>query len=272
LLAQNSDRLMAVGSALSQASQRAPERSRMLPNGHGVTVRPLAYWPEAQMVLQPAIVDGVELHKYAFDLQVDEAVRKRCMYMAGAGLAALHNITGLDGPRRVLLDDLHDLREYYPVLAKVDPALATRFAGLIVEIGRLAQRRNQKAPEVAPVASHGALRTDQIMLQQGRPVFIDLDGFCWANPARDVGNLLAYLHWKALRQPQYAAFIEQAGQVFCAAYQEMRARPDPYWLALYQATSMLKIVGRRFQSLTYREWPLASQLLEAVCDLMPASS
>jgi hypothetical protein len=260
LIAQDGERLMVVGTTLYRASQRAPEMPRV--------ARPLAYWPEAQMVVQPAIADASELHKCVFDFQVDEAIRKRWMHKTGVCLAALHNFSGLDGPRRTLMDDLGDLQEYGLSLAMVDPALARRFAMLVDQLVRLAQ----DLAEATPVASHGAFRTDQVMLQQGNPVFIDLDSFCWANPARDVGNLLAYLHWKALRQPQYAAFIEQAAQAFSTGYQEVRPSPDPHWLAFYQAASMLKIAGRRFRSLNYQEWPMVSQLLDAVCTRMRHST
>ena len=115
---------------------------------------------------------------------------------------------------------------------------------------------------VKNAVSHGALRTDQFLIEDGHLVLIDLDSVCWANPARDLGNLLAYLAWKALRQPPYAAFIQLAQQAFLEGYARLRTLPATEWLAYYQAASMLKIVGRRYAGLTYKEWPLTEELLE----------
>ena len=43
----------------------------------------------------------------------------------------------------------------------------------------------------------------------------------------------------------------------------MQGDIDARWLSVYQAASLLKIAGRRFRSLTYREWPLVIHLIQA---------
>jgi len=98
---------------------------------------------------------------------------------------------------------------------------------------------------------------------QDRLAMIDLDSYCLANPARDLGNFLAYLCWKAIRQPEHAEFIERAGQAFLSGYLNVQKDIDERWLSVYQAASLLKIAGRRFRSLTYREWPLVIHLIHA---------
>ena len=112
------------------------------------------------------------------------------------------------------------------------------------------------------VASHGTMRTDQFLLQGDRLAMIDLDSYCWANPARDLGNFLAYLCWKAIRQREHAHFIERAGQAFLEGYFSVQGDIDERWLSVYQAASLLKIAGRRFRSLTYLEWPLTIHLIQ----------
>jgi hypothetical protein len=44
--------------------------------------------------------------------------------------------------------------------------------------------------QVEPMAvlSHGAFRPEHFLIEDGCLVLIDMDGFCWANPARDAGN------------------------------------------------------------------------------------
>jgi Ser/Thr protein kinase RdoA (MazF antagonist) len=148
------------------------------------------------------------------------------------------------------------------------PALATCFARALDDIATSAQGRI----EAAPVASHGALRTDQFMIERDRLVLIDLDSFCWANPARDIANFLAYLRWKSMRQPQHAAFIARGANAFLAGYANARAMPEEEWLARYQAVALLKIAGRRFRNLTIQEWPLAVRLLDVALALFNSDS
>ncbi|KPV49588.1 hypothetical protein SE17_31750, partial [Kouleothrix aurantiaca] len=46
-------------------------------------------------------------------------------------------------------------------------------------------------------------------------------------------------------------------------YQAAGLAIDTRWLRLYEADSLLKIMGRRFRSLTAKEWHLVPRLLEA---------
>ncbi len=220
---------------------------------------PVVYWPDLQLLIQPAVNGGIELKTYAFDTSVDAAVRENWIRRAGAYLAALHS-SGVPSPnRRSFQDELHDLHEYSVMVAKVNPKLEGRLEESISKM--MARASGLAEPEMVP--SHGALRTDQFIVQGDHLVMIDLDGFCWANPARDLGNFLAYLCWKAIRQPEHAAFVERAGQAFLDGYLEAGGHVDDRWLALYQAASLLKIAGRRFRSLTFKEWPLVQHLLDA---------
>lgn len=254
LVAKGADQLLATIAALHQASQLAPDMPRIL--------RPLAYWPDVQMLIQSAVSGGAELNALAFDPTLEVGVRERWLRDAGVRLAALHSSAGAEGPARSLDDDLAELREYCAPMAIVDAPLAARYADLIEQIAAAAQGRNV----ADKVASHGAFRTDQFMIEDDQLVMIDLDGFCWADPARDPGNFLAYLRWKAIRNPQQAPFIERAGRVFLDGYLAVRPAPAQDWLALYQAASLLKIAGRRYRSLTAKEWPLVPQLLDSAAE------
>lgn len=236
------------------------------------------------MVVQAAVV-GAELHNAAFDKQFPEALRVDWLWAVGRTSAALHGLAGhgspaaalfaeLALPQPTLLDDLADLGEYCPAIRQANPSLADWFETVVAAITALCRQ----AHEVTPVLSHGALRTDQFMLAAGygangtgrndRLALIDLDGVCWANPARDLGNFQAYLTWKAMRQPDHAAFIQQAQHAFLAGYAALGALPDQEWINLYQAASLLKILGRRYTGLTVQEWPLTEQLLKQAVQLV----
>lgn len=251
LLAQDADGLAATLSALHAVSQATPGMARILP--------PLAYWPDLRLLIQPAVVGGAELNTLAFAPAEDRTRREQWLRDAGRSLAALHGSAGTPGARRTIVDDLEELEEYEAPLAQVAPPLAARFREARGAIAAAAAGH----AELTPVASHGTFRTDQFLIEDRGLVMIDLDSFCWSSPARDIGNFLAYLRWKAIRRPEQADFIDQAGRTFLAGYAAERPLPDAAWLALYEAVPLLKIAGRRFRSLTIKEWPLVPDLLAA---------
>ncbi len=249
LIGQGGEESMATIAALHAAHAAFPSMPRVLP--------PLAYWPELHMLVQAEVDGGAELNDLAFDPAEDTANRERWLRDAGARLAGLHGCA-VAGPTRTMADDLDELREYSAPIAAVDPALAERYAAAL---DRLATAGANGEP--ASVASHGAFRTDQFMIENGELVMIDLDGFCWANPARDLGNFMAYLRWKAIRKPHDAAFIERVGQLFLQGYRAAGRPIDEGWLARYTADSLLKVAGRRYRSLTVKEWHLVPLLIDA---------
>jgi len=254
LIGQGAEDSMATIAALHNARASFPDMPRVLP--------PLAYWPELHMLVQAEVAGGAELNDLAFDPAEDAATRERWLRDAGARLAGLHGCD-VAGPTRTMVDDIGELREYVAPIAAVDPALAGRYAAAV---DRLAETSAQGEP--APVASHGAFRTDQFMIEDRELVMIDLDGFCWANPARDLGNFMAYLRWKAIRKPHDAAFIERVGQLFLHGYRTAGRSIDQGWLERYTADSLLKVAGRRYRSLTAKEWHLTPLLIDATEQLI----
>jgi aminoglycoside phosphotransferase (APT) family kinase protein len=220
---------------------------------------PVAIWPDLEMILQPAVREGIEFTHFAYDPKYDAAVREDWMYKAGRALGVFHNNSTAPSESKTVYDDLTDLHEYTGIIAKVKADLATKYEEVIEEI----IKKVDHFKETNSVASHGAMRTDQFLLQADRLAMIDLDSYCWANPARDLGNFLAYMCWKAIRQPEHAQFVERAGRAFLEGYLSVQKDIDERWLSVYQAASLLKIAGRRFRSLTYLEWPLVIHLIQA---------
>ena len=213
---------------------------------------PVAVWPEMEMILQTAVPDGIEFTQFIYDQAHEASDRENWIVKAGRALGEFHNDATAPGETKTVYDDLQDLQEYTVIIAKVRPDLAVKYE----EVIQLILTKVDHFKEPKPLAGHGAMRTDQFILQGDRLAMIDLDGYCRANPARDLGNFLAYLCWKAVRQPEHAEFIERAGRAFLEGYLTVQGDIDERWLSVYQAASLLKIAGRRFRSLTYREWPL----------------
>ena len=247
----NAERLMKTIMDLHQSSQENPDMP--------LISSPVAVWPEMEMILQAAVPDGIEFTHFAYDQAYEASVREDWMVKAGRALGVFHNNSTEPNEIKTIHDDLRDLHEFPLIMAKVEPELATKYEEVIQQINtKVDHFREPKA-----VASHGAMRTDQFILQGERLAMIDLDSYCWANPARDLGNFLAYLCWKAIRQPEHAQFVERAGRAFLEGYLSVQDDIDERWLSVYQAASLLKIAGHRFRSLTYLEWPLVIHLIHA---------
>jgi hypothetical protein len=219
---------------------------------------PVAIWPEMEMILQDAVPNGVEFTHFIYDQRYDVSVRENWMFKAGRALGVFHNNSTAPSETKTVYDDLRDLHEYTVIMGKVRADLAAKYEEVIQQI--ITKVDHFKEPKA--VASHGAMRTDQYILQGDQLAMIDLDSYCWANPARDLGNFLAYLCWKAIRQPEHAQFVERAGRAFLEGYLSVHEDIDERWLSVYQAASLLKIAGRRFRSLTYLEWPLIIHLIQ----------
>jgi hypothetical protein len=91
-----------------------------------------------------------------------------------------------------------------------------------------------------------------------------MDSYGWADPARDVANLLAYLRWRAIRQPSSTHTVARVRAAFLEGYGEAAASPlDLDSVRVFEAASMLKIVGRRYRSLAADEWERLPALLDA---------
>jgi hypothetical protein len=225
----NAERLMKTIQDLDLASHENPD---ML-----LISSPVAVWPEMEMILQDAVPNGVEFTHFIYDQRYDVSVRESWMVKAGRALGVFHNNSTAPSETKTIYDDLEDLREYTSIIAKVKPDLAVKYEEVIQQI--ITKVDHFTEPE--PVASHGAMRTDQFLLQGDRLAMIDLDSYCWANPARDLGNFLAYLCWKAIRQPEHAQFVERAGRAFLEGYLSVQEDIDERWLSVYQAASLLKI-------------------------------
>jgi hypothetical protein len=204
-------------------------------------------------------VEGRSLHALAFDPAVPVASRATAFGDAGRALAGLH---GGPAPTTVVApaDDVADLLRSADALRAIDPLLAEQWDAALASLAA-----DAGVPE-APVPNHGALRTDQIVLTPNGPALLDLDGFCAAAPARDVGNLLAYLRWRAMRRPADAEAADLGREAVLAGYEEVAGAPVSD-LARHEGLSLLKIAARRYRNLDVTEWPLVPELVSTASSL-----
>ena len=184
------------------------------------------------------------------------------LYAGGALLAGLHGRSSPPGRRRSLTDDGGELRQYLLACERLAPETAALIDAGIQRISAL-----DHSDAIGP--SHGAFRLDQVHLGAAGPVLIDLDSYCWSDPARDVGNLLAYLRWREIRRPAVTTALAQVRQRFLAGYASASYVPlDEGRVRAFQSASLLKIAGRRYPRLKVEQWERVPYLIDAAFDVL----
>lgn len=202
-------------------------------------------------------VEGTPLHDL---LSESPAAAKRSCEQLGSSLAAmhLHRNTPLD--RRDVHDDDDEVRRCIAAATTVSPEIGNRLEALL----DVATARALALPggEIGP--AHGVLRTDQAIVNDGRPVLVDLDGACAAPPERDLANLSAYLWWRSVRRPGDSGPLLAMADAAKLGWRHAPDAPrlDDEVARVWRALSLLKIAGRRYRNLTRAEWPLVPQLLD----------
>ena len=245
-----------VGKVVARRNQLGPPLDviRSLRELDAPIVEPLARDLESGLLVLPQIA-GDELHGLVFAPGVALEERRSWMYALGSSLARLHNA---DVKLRLhpARDDVAALSVFAPYWSRFAPGLQRPFDAAVGKLAALS------AAPLAAVPGHGAFRTDQAMIEEGEVVIVDLDRVCASEPARDIGNALAYLRWKAIRQPEHRGFIDEAERALLDGYASGRPVPDPDRLQVHEAISMLKIAGRRLRNLDLDEWHLLEELVD----------
>jgi hypothetical protein len=184
----------------------------------------------------------------------------------GRLLSRLHARSGPPGRQRSAVEDAGELKQYIAIAERVSPATAVNLAEGIDRLRALADRVGQPAP------SHGAFRLDQVHLSAGKPLLIDLDTFCWADPMRDVGNLFAYLTWRGIRRPSSNHTLTEVRQAFLAGYTSGMVAPlDMMRIRAFEGASLLKIAGRCYRRLAVEQWDLVPELVDAALERLDSA-
>ncbi|MGQ0745045.1 MAG: hypothetical protein ACT4OS_12090 [Acidimicrobiales bacterium] len=175
---------------------------------------------------------------------------------AGRDLAGVH----IHGPplpgRRDLSDITGAATRALGAVAAHDGHLAEELA---IEIERAEREwQDTDGPEVP---SHGSFRADHLFGGSGRTVMIDLDGSARAAPEIDAANFLAYLDWKAVRNPAWEPLSEAAPGWLLEGYQSAGGNLSEHRLDLARRAFRLRIAATRFTKPLGAEWPLVRRLV-----------
>lgn len=133
----------------------------------------------------------------------------------GRAIASLHR-TKLDIDRHWTLDDeLKMLDERLQQAATARPAWADRIHALMQALRRMADGMSHNPS----TGIHRDCYADQILVDEDRLWWLDLDLYCQGDPALDVGNFVAHLMEDALRHHRSETALDAHRQALVDAYQ-----------------------------------------------------
>ena len=158
--------------------------------------------------------------------------------VAGAALRAIHDIDAGQAPaERGIADEVAAAGRACAHITGLLPALDGRLRRVLDSVGE----RVQGLPVEAPTLTHGDAKCDNLLVDQDRLTMIDLDRCGYADPALDIGKLLADLRWWCARNGLHTGDVQAS---LLAGYGDA----NPARLArarAYEVLFQVKIAGRR---------------------------
>ncbi len=158
--------------------------------------------------------------------------------VAGAVLRAIHDID--PGPvlaERGVTDEVATAAAACAHIIGLLPTLGCRLRRMLDGVGEMVQG----LPAEAPTLTHGDAKCDNLLVDRDRLTVIDLDRCGYADPALDIGKLLADLRWWCERiglHPGTVQGLFLAGYGDCDRARLARARA-------YEVLFQVKIAARR---------------------------
>ncbi len=207
-------------------------RSQEWRSGPVRVARPLAYRAEVGLLVQSPLPGRPLMgnrNRTRFAALVD---------VAAVACAALHRQDLPFGAARTLADHMSRLEAGIQDLTYTAPGLVPTLRRLIDQLGRIAARGT---PDPS-VPSHGDFKYDQFLEHDGRFSLIDLELFCQAEPALDVGTFCAYLIPSAPRDWQDSTAAEVLRARFLEAVLSVPGGARLPRVALFEA-AMLGLRG-----------------------------
>lgn len=140
----------------------------------------------------------------------------------GRALARLHDSDMATAPAHPVSHELDDLWRELQLVARTWPDIG---ADMLRHVDRLAEEA-PTAPDL--VLSHGDFTPSQVLIDDDRPAVVDLDGLCWADPARDLGRFVAQLDPLVTKGhgPRSRSIVDDLVGAFLHGYLEGNPRAD----------------------------------------------
>jgi aminoglycoside phosphotransferase (APT) family kinase protein len=211
-----------------------------------LAVRALAAPIGDAIMLYPRVV-GEPLSRRLADSRPDPGPQ---LAVTGAALRTLHDgpfAQPAEGKPRRFASEVRRTDSACQHIHTLLPAIGQRIHAALDRAHEL----HDELPKEEPTFVHGDLKTDHLYTTRSGVVLIDFDACCVADPALDVGKLLADLQWwhaarggSGLAPPSQAPFLD--------AYQAPRERL--LRARVYEAVILIRIAAHRVRLFEPR-WP-----------------
>jgi hypothetical protein len=185
---------------------------------------------------------------------------ERALRQAGSVLRAVHAVVPAPGssiPERDLETEARRVDRACQAIATLRPALGTLAASVVAR----AQERLIEAEHEPATLVHGDLKADHIVVSPESIVLLDTDRSGCADPALDLGKLLADLRWWSWSESGAETAPGEAHLL--AGYGDAGPRLDRAYL--YAALLLVKMAARRIP-LARRDWGSRTARLLAVAE------
>lgn len=196
---------------------------------------------------------GEQGQPLSWQLSAGAAAGPAAVHLVSAALHALHDRVGPPPYGTPVVERVHDADlESIAVLRAGQhvAALLPKTWLVYQELATEAATRLRDLPAGDLRFAHGDLKSENVLVAAGRPLILDFDRACWAEPAMDVGKLLADLTWWCGRDPGYLRAVR-------AALRAGYGSPEPVFWARVELWSVLFHLkfGARRCPLHERDWP-----------------
>ena len=227
-----------------------------------VVPRLVGFWPDLGAVVT-AGAPGPSASSLLVDASTPAGDRLGLAASIGELLARIHRT--VPGPLAAArghgaAEAIDDVTSCLPAAWHADPATA-------LSLGWALDRLAAAPPDDGARAfSHGAFRAGQVVMDGDHLVVLDLDGAGMADPARDLGNAMAYLEWQHIRLGPAA--VPDLVEALRHGYLDAGGQTDPDSLDRWHAAALLKIGGRRYRSLDTGHWDAVPSLVATASGLL----
>ena len=165
---------------------------------------------------------------------------------ATAALASLHRLRFESQEVQSLQTQVETLRQRAALLHVVAPVLAQQLEALLQQIAQLGARFTAAAHTFV----HGDFAPGQLLMDKSQVAVIDFDSACVGDPAIDVGNFMASLHYTAVLGRASNAFRQLATH-FLSEYQaRLPAHRVADRIHLFLSVALVRKALREFE-----RWP-----------------
>ncbi len=207
--------------------------------------QPLAYIPEMRMMVQ-AWTPGQTLNEMVLTTGLHTHIIR-----AAQALARFHSVNlsaqFTHGPKQflrkpyLLSDEQANLTRFAQNLCAMKPEKA---AEILLVHDALQRWAANLPPLLSPSLVHRDFYYSQLLFHHGRVTLIDFDLAAPGDPAIDVANFVAHLHFLGLYRLCHADALTHEASVFLDVYGRLRPPDDGFWqrFAFYRAATFFRLL------------------------------